>query len=584
MKDRSCTVLSRMAWSYLLSSVLDMIAVPLHELADGVILGRLVSDDALSVIGLIAPIPILLFALKTMFVSGFAILAAKALGAGDRERASRLFTLAFVANAAVSVGLMLAAYAAAPVLLPALCPEPDLLPSLREYVRVAFVSYSVQTIISGFTAFVRVSGRPILVSNSVIVSSVLNVVLDLVFVKGFGMGLAGGPWATIVSRLAVLVMFVPYVRSGGFAFRLVLPHGGEARALMAEGLSVGVPNSVSGLIVTGVYLVTNRIIAGLQGEVGIFAWAALLQLMNVCEMICIGFSNLCQHVGGFLIGECDYRAVRTLVGRSLLLLTALLAVVALSCSLFSETVVAAFGMNVPSMASVAAGCLRTAVWLLVPFFICSFVGSLLIVVGRVTLGTVYPIFSTLCLVAGAISSEVWGPECFWRLTPLLVTAVTVALFLHVYFVHRSDARFSALALVPALPDCVDMCCTINRNGLAKALGSIRAFLGLCELGDELTRRVMLCSEELIGVFLGGLPRGESRAFFDIRIIDRDEGLTVVGKEFYSEFDAKRFDGSAEDIGLKIVTQLCEDIEYRRYNGVNICKLNFQKKGMGVVDA
>lgn len=50
----------------------------------------------------------------------------------------------------------------------------------------------------------------------------------------------------------------------------------------------------------------------------------------------------------------------------------------------------------------------------------------------------------------------------------------------------------------------------------------------------------------------------------------------VCKEFFSEFDARRFDGSAAELGLKIVTRLCNDIEYRRYNGVNLCRLNFPK--------
>lgn len=53
-------------------------------------------------------------------------------------------------------------------------------------------------------------------------------------------------------------------------------------------------------------------------------------------------------------------------------------------------------------------------------------------------------------------------------------------------------------------------------------------------------------------------------------------LTVVGKEFFREFVPGQFDGSAADLGLKIVTRLCDEIEYRRYNGVNICKLNFPK--------
>ena len=575
MTGRSCTVLSKMAWSYLLASVLDMIAVPLHELTDGVILGQLVTDDALSVIGLIAPIQFLFFALKTMLVSGFAIQATKALGAGDRQRASHLFTLAFAVNAAVSVGLMLAAYASSSVLLPSLCADPHLLPSLREYARVAFLSYSVQTVLSGFTSFVRVSGRPILVSNSIIVSCFLNIALDLVFIKGFGMGLVGGPWATIASRLAVLSMFVPYVRSGGFAFRWGWPRRGERARLLAEGVSVGVPNAAPGLIVSGVYFVTNRVISGQQGEAGVYAWAALLQLMNACEMICIGFSNLCQHVGGFLMGECDYRAVRTLVGRSLLLLTALLVAVTVSCSAFSGAVVSAFGMEMPTVASAASGYLRTGVWLLVPFFLCSFVGSLLIVLGRTRMGMAYPVAATLCLAAGALAGQVLGPSSFWRLTPLLVAGVAVALSAHIYLVHRSDPRFSALSLVPALPDCVDMSCTVGRNGLAKTLESIRAFVGICELGDDLARRVVLCSEELVGVFLR-TALGGNRAFFDIRIVDRPESLTVVGKEFFCEFDARQFDGSAADLGLKIVTRLCDRIEYRRYNGVNVCKLNFPK--------
>lgn len=91
-------IINRMFSSYILSSILVMMAVPIHEMTDGILLNRTVSSDALSMIALLTPVNIFFFAIKTILVTGLSILTAKTFGARDYNKASQQFTVAVSAN------------------------------------------------------------------------------------------------------------------------------------------------------------------------------------------------------------------------------------------------------------------------------------------------------------------------------------------------------------------------------------------------------------------------------------------------------------------------------------------------------
>ena len=250
--------IGRLFWRTAAPIILIMGVSGLYVVVDAGFIGLYAGADALSAVTLIFPVTMLMVALQSLVSSGMASLVARALGAGDRSRAARLFYSAH--GLAFTVALVaILAYALVGESLIVKAADGDL--AVARHAQ-AFLSIMINaTPVAFFLGLqldaLRCEGRMGFMSLVTIGASLLNIGLNWVFLAILHLGVAGSALGSVTAQALCLGVVALYRLRDRSALR---PQPGNLMLGWREILGLGAPSSL-GFI--GVSLTSAAVIANI---------------------------------------------------------------------------------------------------------------------------------------------------------------------------------------------------------------------------------------------------------------------------------------------------------------------------------
>lgn len=199
-KDMTVGEPARLIFLYSIPLLLGNIIQQLYSMADTIIVGRYLGTEALAAVGTTGPMNFLVLGFVTGLTSGFAVVVAQRFGAKDTDGLRRSVAMNVMLNAAFAVVITALALATArPVLRLINTPE-SIFSDAAEYVTIIYVGIGAIVLYNGTACILRALGDSRSPLYFLIVSAVMNIVLDILFIARFGMGVAGAAWATVISQ------------------------------------------------------------------------------------------------------------------------------------------------------------------------------------------------------------------------------------------------------------------------------------------------------------------------------------------------------------------------------------------------
>ncbi|MDE6874730.1 MAG: MATE family efflux transporter [Lachnospiraceae bacterium] len=223
----------------------------LYNTADSLIVGRFLGKGPLAAVSSSGPLIFLLVSFFTGTAAGAGVVISRYFGAKDEERVKRAVhtNVAFGLVAGLVVTVIGVIFT--PSILKLMRTDPSVLPDSIAYFRYYFLGVLANVMYNIFTSIMNAVGdsrRPMIY---LIGSSVLNILLDLLFIGVFRMGVAWAAIATTISQLvSALLCLKRLLRNGTvyqISFRQVRFHNDMLREILKYGLPTGVQNSVIGL-------------------------------------------------------------------------------------------------------------------------------------------------------------------------------------------------------------------------------------------------------------------------------------------------------------------------------------------------
>ena len=204
-------------WRRILEFSLPMLignlAQQMYNTADSVIVGIYVGDNALAAVGSASPILNLLLALFVGVATGAGILVSQYFGAKDRERLAGVVGNCMMLTIVTSLIIMAIAPLVTRPLLELLNTPASILDWCSDYLNIFFLGilgFAAYNILSGV---LRGLGDSLSALVFLIVATVLNVGLDVWFVAGLRMGVAGVALATIIAQaISAVLCFIKLAR------------------------------------------------------------------------------------------------------------------------------------------------------------------------------------------------------------------------------------------------------------------------------------------------------------------------------------------------------------------------------------
>lgn len=222
----------------------------LYNMVDTIVVGQYVGVNALAAVGASSSSYSLIIAIVNGFTSGASVVIAQIFGSGDREKIRKSYIttwkiLLLAGGAFTFVGLLLCGQ-----LLKILGTPKEIFTDAHTYIMVMCAGVLATCLYNGMAAFMRSVGDSRTPLIALIVSSIVNIVLDLVFVLGAGMGVAGVAFATLIAQLVSGIYCLLYVRKTMPELNFTLSEFTIDRENAKEMIRIGVPATFSTIVVT----------------------------------------------------------------------------------------------------------------------------------------------------------------------------------------------------------------------------------------------------------------------------------------------------------------------------------------------
>ena len=171
-----------------------------YNIADTLIVGRCLGEKALAAVGSSFTLMTFITSIILGLCMGSSALFSIRFGQKDENGLKEDICASFIFIAAVTVLLNMVAYASLGGLRVFLRVPDEVWGEMREYLFVIFMGIPAVFLYNYFASYLRAIGNSVIPLVFLAVSSMLNIILDLWFVIGFKMGVAGAAQATVVAQ------------------------------------------------------------------------------------------------------------------------------------------------------------------------------------------------------------------------------------------------------------------------------------------------------------------------------------------------------------------------------------------------
>ena len=367
-KDMTRGSLSRALISFSLPLILSGLLQQLYSWADAFIVGNAQGEAALAAIGATTSLFSLFTMLVTGFSSGVSILSAQLYGRGEHDAQRKiLFSFSLILGG-VSLGLTLVCGPAAHMLLSLLQTPADIIAQSAAYLGIVLTGLPFIAVYNVYSAVLRGMGDSKAPMLSVLVSSLLNIVLDILLVYGLHLGVRGAAIATVTSQALMSIFIVLYARRYD-ALRMTPSLRLYDASLVYRGCRLALPITLQ----SGVNSIGHLALQNFMNGFGTQTVAAITSAYRIDCIILLPIINLGTAISTVVAqntGANKHERARKGLAVGCVMMTAVSLVLTAVVVLFGGSLIAMFGVT-PEAAKIGADFFRYLGAFYVVFGLCT---------------------------------------------------------------------------------------------------------------------------------------------------------------------------------------------------------------------
>ena len=336
-KGKEARVILKFAMPMLLGNVFQQ----LYNIVDSVVVGNFIGKEALAAVGASFPI---IFAFLSMIIgiaSGSTIIIAQYFGAKDIEKVKRtintLFIFLFFASIAISiVGILYSEEIFRLLKLPE-----EVIPQATTYFNIFMAGVIVSFGFNGTSAILRGLGDSKTPLYFLIISTVINIILDLVFVLVFKWGIAGAAYASVLAQAGAFITAIIYLNKTHKVIHFSFKNLSFDTDIFKKSIKIGLPTGMQQTFVALGMMALISIVNRFGTDV-IAAYSVATRIDSLASMPAMNFAAALAAFVGQNIGAQKINRVRAGFIATLKMSSIISVIVSLTVFLFGEFIIKLF--------------------------------------------------------------------------------------------------------------------------------------------------------------------------------------------------------------------------------------------------
>lgn len=333
---------------FAIPAIISMLVSALYNIVDQIFIGQGVGMLGNAATNVAFPVTTIATALALLLGIGGASNYNLEMGAGREKKASSIAGTALSTLVITGVILAVAVLLFLRPLLGLFGATTDVMPYAVDYLGITAVGLPFYALSIGGNHIVRADRSPTYSMTCVLTGAIINTILDPLFIFGFGWGIKGAAWATVIGQVVSGILVVIYFgkfRKMYLEMSMLKPSSECLKAI----ISLGMASCINQIAMAVVQIVLNnslRYYGGLSvygSDIPIACVGVISKVNQVFMAICIGISQGCQPIWGFNYGAKKYDRVRLAYRYSVTACTVIATIFFLCFQLFPHQIVSIFG-------------------------------------------------------------------------------------------------------------------------------------------------------------------------------------------------------------------------------------------------
>ena len=571
--ERNAKLVNRKFIQYLIPSILMVFAMQFGSLIDGILVGNMIGNDALSATALVVPILYIIQLPGFALGVGGSIVIANLLGKRDVEGAKKTFSISIIIGVGISLVFTILAF---PVSRPlAGLFSTDLIEYSYQYILGYLLTDPFIALALLLGSFMAVDNNPRLSSILFIVSNIAKVLLELLFIYTFGdWSTFGAAISTGCGYLVGLITVIFYIRSN----KRNLTFSFKVKDASFKEVAKASSTSALNLALTAVQMLIVNIFIGqlITQDYELAVYGLVANMVFLFDLVCGGIVNIIPTICGIFYGEKDHYSLKKLTRKIYLINVVVTLVLVAFVAIFPNVYSLMFGYADTTHNDYSFMILRLYLISMLPYEISKFsmnyypsidknIPSLVTVLCReliIVLPVTLPLLFALGLKGYVIA-------CF---TTEIATVIITYIFIFIYEKARRKECHGIFMIEKNEFNSFDVSVASELDNASVISESLTKFALENGVPNRESQIVGLAAEEMVSnIVTYGYKKGKQN-YIDISLKINKDSLVLRIRDDGLPFDPTKyeFDNSENysTSGIQLISKLVDKMSYMRVLSLN----------------
>ncbi len=309
-KELAESAIRPLVLKFSIPAIIGMLVNALYNVVDRYWIGQLNDVNAMSGIGLATPVMNILLGFSLLV--GVGATANISIRLGEKRKHDAEVILGNALSLALLIGSVLSVTGllVSKPMMAAFGASPDTLPYATAYIRIILAGNVFNTVGFSMNHTIRGGGFPRRSAAAQMMGAGLNVVLDPLFIFGFGLGVQGAALATVISQIVAMTWIMSFYFGGKGIVHLRKANLRLRVATVRQIFSIGVSSFSMQIATSFVLILANRALRTHGGDMAIGAMTVISSMMILIMMPIFGINQGLQPILGYNYGARNFDRVR----------------------------------------------------------------------------------------------------------------------------------------------------------------------------------------------------------------------------------------------------------------------------------
>lgn len=298
-------------------AAVNFLVIAVYNITDAIFVGHWLGTIQIAAVVVVGTINFLFTSFGLAVGIGGASIISRALGEKDKEKAARVLGNQVMLVVVIGFLIIITGLLFEDFILKLFGAYGNILAPAKAYYRVLLFGTPFLAMSMMGNNVIQAEGKAKVVVFNSLVPTIVNIILNPVFIKGFNMGIEGAAWATLVAFvlgfLLVFRFFAGRISEISIGYRFLRFNGKLVREITAIGSSV-----IMNIVATNIFIVLlNKVLFKYQQETGVVIYSIISRVNMIFLVPIIGFDGGIRPIVGYNFGSQQMDRIRDTINTAM---------------------------------------------------------------------------------------------------------------------------------------------------------------------------------------------------------------------------------------------------------------------------